>query len=210
MTAPLAAAAPLAGAGPSDRHADRAPSPNFHAVLSALNPLQYVPVIGTIYRAATGDTIPEAIRRLGSLVVSALMGGPVGIAINLATMAAEKIAGIDLDRTGQALLLGKSLDGAVANDTPPATDTTPAGVPADRTGAGQAARDAAAHPPLPAAAVTEPPVPASAGAVATDRIRLSETLRFAGLLDADGLNTLELARIHAANAAYARVVALVP
>ena len=42
---------------------------SFHDILSALNPLQYLPVIGTIYRAVTGDQIPELLRRAGSLVV---------------------------------------------------------------------------------------------------------------------------------------------
>jgi hypothetical protein len=34
---------------------------SFGDVLSALNPLQYLPVVGSIYRAVTGDTIPETL-----------------------------------------------------------------------------------------------------------------------------------------------------
>jgi len=38
----------------------------FKDVLRALNPLQHVPVVGTIYRAVTGDTIPAPLRILGA------------------------------------------------------------------------------------------------------------------------------------------------
>lgn len=45
----------------------------FDEVLRALNPLHHIPVVGTIYRAVTGDEIQPAFRVLGSL----LTGGPV-------------------------------------------------------------------------------------------------------------------------------------
>jgi hypothetical protein len=79
---------------------------SFHDVLSAMNPLQYLPVVGTIYRAVTGDQIAEPIRRIGSAIVSGLMGGPIGVAIDLVMLAAEKVTGVDLDKTGQRLLAG--------------------------------------------------------------------------------------------------------
>ena len=44
-----------------------------------LNPLQYLPVVGMIYRQATGETIPPAFAIGGSVVSSAILGGPVGI-----------------------------------------------------------------------------------------------------------------------------------
>lgn len=43
--------------------------------LKALNPLQHVPVVGMIYRAATGDTIPAPLRVAGAGIV----GGPLGM-----------------------------------------------------------------------------------------------------------------------------------
>jgi hypothetical protein len=76
----------------------------FHELLADLNPLQHIPVIGTIYRAITGDEIPEAARNLGSLAVSGIMGGPLGLASNLAFLALRKLTGIDIDRIGQDLL----------------------------------------------------------------------------------------------------------
>ncbi len=92
-TSQTAAAAP---AKPSNRF--------FRTLLSELNPLQYLPVVGTIYRAMTGDTIPEAARFAGSLVVSGLTGGPVGVAVNVGTTVLEHALGLDPERLGARLL----------------------------------------------------------------------------------------------------------
>lgn len=70
---------------------------SFGDVLSALNPLQYLPVVGSIYRAVTGDTIPETLKTVGSLAVSGLLGGPIGLAISAATTLFEKVSGIETD-----------------------------------------------------------------------------------------------------------------
>ena len=76
----------------------------FREVLAGLNPLQHIPVVGTIYRAITGDSIPEATHRIGSFAVSGLMGGPIGMVTNLAFLAFEKLTGIDPDKVGQEIL----------------------------------------------------------------------------------------------------------
>lgn len=55
----------------------------FGDVLAALNPLHHLPVIGTIYREASGESIPPALRVLGG----ALLGGPLGM-LSSAVMAA--------------------------------------------------------------------------------------------------------------------------
>ena len=47
----------------------------FGDLLDVINPLQHLPVVGTIYRALTGDTMSEAARMAGG----ALYGGPFGI-----------------------------------------------------------------------------------------------------------------------------------
>lgn len=96
---------------------------SFTDVLSMLNPLQYLPVLGSIYRAATGDTIPEAVRDIGSLAVSAVTGGPIGVAISAAALALEKIVGIEPDQLAQKVLAGL---GIISDPQPQlaAADTT--------------------------------------------------------------------------------------
>ena len=66
----------------------------FHEILSDLNPLQYIPVVGTIYRAVTGDQGNATMRFVASLGTSFALGGPVGVAVT----AAEEITGIDPTR----------------------------------------------------------------------------------------------------------------
>lgn len=47
----------------------------FDGVLRGLNPLQHIPVVGMLYRAATGQEIPTTMRVLGA----GLVGGPLGM-----------------------------------------------------------------------------------------------------------------------------------
>ncbi len=77
---------------------------NFRELLSELNPLQYIPVIGILFRAITGEVIPEPVRDAGALVFSTLIGGPVGAALDLGELAAEKLSGIDPEKIGDKLL----------------------------------------------------------------------------------------------------------
>jgi len=56
---------------------------SFAEFLAALNPLHHLPVIGMIYREATGETIPPVLRVLGGGV----FGGPIGM-LSAAVMAA--------------------------------------------------------------------------------------------------------------------------
>lgn len=44
-------------------------------VMRGLNPLQHLPVVGMIYRAATSETLPAPIRVAGA----GLLGGPIGV-----------------------------------------------------------------------------------------------------------------------------------
>lgn len=81
----------------------------FSDVLSMLNPLQYLPVVGPIYRAATGDTIPEAVRVAGSLVVSGLLGGPVGVAVSAALNAFFHLVGFSADDMAHTALASLGL-----------------------------------------------------------------------------------------------------
>ena len=179
---------PVANTQPAQPAADH--SISFHDILSALNPLQYLPVIGTIYRAVTGDQIPEMLGRAGSLVVSTLLGGPIGAITNLATTIFEKISGIDIDKTMQAALGGHPSQNA---------PSTPARVTAEAATAllqlpPAAGADDAGKPWSPAQLTAYGVVTAKGG-----------TLNMADVTGADVLNTLELKRIQDANAAYGRI-----
>ena len=121
ITAPASAAnAPAAAAQPPAAGGAAAKPGLFDNLLSELNPLQYVPVVGIIYRAVTGDTIPESARFAGSLVVSGLMGGPVGIGINVGTTMLEHLLGIDQEKIGDEILAAIGIGGG---ETPASTGT---------------------------------------------------------------------------------------
>jgi len=98
---------------------------SFHALLSDLNPLQYIPVIGTLFRAITGDVIPEPVRDAGSLVFSTLIGGPIGAAIDLGELAAEKLTGIDPEKIGDTLLADAGIHGKTTPAVPIQTEAKP-------------------------------------------------------------------------------------
>jgi len=207
--APAAPPQQTAAPEPAEHHV------TFRELLSALNPLQYLPVVGTIYRAITGDQIPEPVRRIGSLIASGLMGGPIGVVINLAITAAEKISGIDLDNVGQKLLAMTGLAGTptVMTAQVPATPppTSPALGPA-------ASLTLAARPDTPPTQAVRPttsgprlttPWPAQAWSAAQlAAYGVSSfgdgTLKLANLSGADVLNSLELSRIQLAQTAYDR------
>ena len=125
---PRAAVAPAAPSVPAPAATGRGFS--FHEFLSELNPLQYIPVVGTIYRAVTGDTIPESARTVGSLVVSGLTGGPIGMAINVALLGLEKATGIDPEQVGTRLLASIGMGHSETPDASVATaSATPAATP---------------------------------------------------------------------------------
>lgn len=62
----------------------------FAQFLSGLNPLQHIPLVGTIYRAITGDVPPTVMRVVGGF----LLGGPLGGVASAVGAAAEEIFGI--------------------------------------------------------------------------------------------------------------------
>jgi hypothetical protein len=64
---------------------------HFSDVLSALNPLQYVPVVGMIYREITGDEVHPALR-VAVAAVTSVFFGPVGLAATMLTVAATEVA----------------------------------------------------------------------------------------------------------------------
>ena len=64
----------------------------FDDVLDIINPLQHLPVIGTIYRKITGDTI----RPFSNIVGGAIFGGPIGAASGAINLAVKQGTGKDL------------------------------------------------------------------------------------------------------------------
>ncbi len=81
-------------------------SPDFSDVLDAINPLQQIPIIGTIYREITGEEISPASRIAGG----ALYGGPIGAALGAITSALEYVIGEDPGKAAIAWVTGE--DGA--------------------------------------------------------------------------------------------------
>jgi hypothetical protein len=77
---------------PTPAAADQGRPVSFSDVLHTLNPLQYLPVVGTIYRAVTGDDVHPAFRVAASAALSVVLGGPIGLAVTMISVAAEEIA----------------------------------------------------------------------------------------------------------------------
>jgi hypothetical protein len=157
---------------------------SFRDILSALNPLQYLPVVGTIYRAVTGDVIPEPLRRLGSLLVSGLLGGPIGVVISLVTTAAEKITGVDPEKIAAAQFNTAATAGIASG--PEVSTISPA-------------YDIA---PIPSASARFAMTAAQLAAYGV-RADASGALKLGDIRGADVLNAIELGRHSKATAAYA-------
>ena len=157
---------------------------SFGEFLSCLNPLQYVPVVGTIYRAVTGDTIPAPVRAVGALVFSGLTSGPVGIGISLGVGAVERAVGFDEEKFGQGLLASIGIGKGTSSPGPAATADTEAASAGQAFSAAELARFGLTR-----------------GADG------SLTGSASGLSGADALNAMELGRI--ATTAYAKAGALV-
>ena len=97
----------------------------FHDFLSIINPLQHLPVIGTLYRAITGDKIgvPEKIAG------DALYGGLWGAVSSVADAAFQAITGKDFGDTVLALFTGHhdSSTAVASNDSIKPVPVTPGG-----------------------------------------------------------------------------------
>ena len=142
--------AAVAAAGPAP-----APSSAFHAwkdpkgfgfrdLIDIVNPLQHLPIIGSIYRWVTGDRPGAAAQIAGD----ALYGGPIGVGVSLLSAATEDSQGHDVGERVIAAIFGPSdakttAVAAAAPATAPAAGPQPAGTPT----APVPAR--ADHPPIP-------------------------------------------------------------
>jgi hypothetical protein len=102
---------PLPSAAPNLPQAQAAATPasksgdwdfSFHNLLSIINPLQHLPVIGTLYRAITGDSIGTPEKIAGDT----LYGGLWGAVASIADTAFEALTGKDIGDTVLALFTG--------------------------------------------------------------------------------------------------------
>lgn len=65
------------------------PDLTFGEVLDVINPLQHIPLVSTLYRSLTGDTISPAARIVGG----AIYGGPIGAGFAMAGAIIEQAEG---------------------------------------------------------------------------------------------------------------------
>jgi hypothetical protein len=100
----------------------------FRDILEFINPLQHLPIVGSIYRAATGETISSFGRIVGGL----LLGGPIGFVAAAVNAAIDNETGNDIGGHIIATVMGddKSTDPAPATAPSVATDASPTTNPA--------------------------------------------------------------------------------
>src|SRR5437868_4596349 len=98
---------------------------SFHDFLDIINPLQHLPVVSTLYRWVTGDTIGAVPRMIGD----ALYGGPVGFVTGLINAEVKQESGKDVGEQMIALIGGDS----AAPDAAPKTIAAKAAAPDSRT-----------------------------------------------------------------------------
>ena len=115
-SAAASVAAPAANASSASRYGFGEDGFTFGDFLDIINPLQHIPIVGTIYRAITGDTMEAGAEIAGG----ALYGGPIGALLSVADVAFAADTGKPIDRT---MLSWIGLDGddaptAVAQATP--------------------------------------------------------------------------------------------
>ncbi len=96
-------------------------SRGFGDLLQALNPLQNLPIVGTIYRELTGETIEPSARVVGGFIY----GGPIGIASALVNAIVEGDSGKDIGGHMLAMVSGPE-KGNIA--PPPTGDAAQSGV----------------------------------------------------------------------------------
>jgi hypothetical protein len=154
----VATAAAATAPAPSSFHAWKdAKGFGFRDLLDIINPLQHLPIIGSIYRWATGDRPGEAAQVAGD----ALYGGPIGVGISLLSASLQDSQGHDLGERALAYVFGPSDKQATA-----VASATPAPAPAATPAAAQVPAKAD-HPPMSLFGGIATPVPPIPQSVAT-------------------------------------------
>ncbi len=131
----------------------------FADFLDIINPLHHLPIIGSIYRAITGDEISPAARIAGG----ALFGGPLGLAGAVVNAAIDETTGKDLGEHAVALFTDDAED---AGTTAPAAAAAAATMPDPAIAA--VVTTATPPPPAPPPVITQArrmPIPAATATV---------------------------------------------
>jgi hypothetical protein len=141
--AATSATAPIANAAfrPAQSEAARVPSTSrdsepplkevesdlsFWDVLDIVNPLQHIPIVGSIYRAITGDTIAPSSSVIGGI----LFGGVIGGAFAVANGVIQQTSGKD---AGEHVLASLGFDGGGSGESGATRTTAVAAVPGTQT-----------------------------------------------------------------------------
>lgn len=133
-------------------------SMSFGDLIDTINPLQHIPVVSSIYRELTGDTISNQARIAGG----ALYGGPVGFVASMIDSAIDQVTGDDLGGHVMASLFGDDKPAPEAETTKLAAAVTATDNSPLITGS------IAASPPIkPVEATTKPTLAAKAQVTAT-------------------------------------------
>jgi hypothetical protein len=110
---PVASAATSTGAESVTVTGDRTGDEDFfHHILDVINPLQHLPVVGTIYRAITG----EHIGNIEKIAGDTLYGGLWGAVSSVADVAFEAVTGKSVEDTALAWFRGDSSNIMVASN----------------------------------------------------------------------------------------------
>jgi hypothetical protein len=121
----------------------------FRDLIDIVNPLQHLPIIGSIYRWMTGDRPGEAAQMAGD----ALYGGPIGIGVSLLSASLQDEQGHDLGERVIAYMFGPDAKATAVAAAQPAGAASP--------GAAQPGPGAAAA--LPPATPDHAPMPLYGG-----------------------------------------------
>ncbi len=133
----------------------------FHDLLDAINPLQHLPVISTVYRWITGDTIGNIPRIVGD----AIYGGIPGFVSGLFNVLVKEETGKDVGENVVATLFGDSK----STPTVPAQDASQPALTTEQAAAlTHAPVETSALAPLPAVATT-PATTSAPAAVGTTK-----------------------------------------
>jgi len=135
-------------------------------VLDVINPLQHIPVVSTLYRAATGDQIGD----LEQVAGDTLYGGLMGFGSSLANLMFKEVTGKNVGDTVLAWLDGSN----GAKPTAPAA----------------AAKLAAAEPTRPPRSLTAPAVNPTTATMLADPNALVDALNAKGIDPALGLRAM--------------------